>query len=403
MKKTIGLMAICLATALTASPAFAQTAAQPAAGTTQDSQCTPENKLAWYNEFRANFKTDTTKANELAKKWLACPEVAGEEQITPYLKNFVTLYEKANRKNKIHELVYVKNDYPKAIELAKAVLAEEPDNLKVLIDFAYAGYASKADAYRNDTLTYAKKAIQLIESGKTLETWIPYVSKDETLGYLYNAIGSLNVQNNPAETLPTLIKAAQFEGKIKTLPYTYGTIAAAYEAGPYLKQSEEYKAKYGGKDETPESKLALENINQIIDRMIDAYARAVALAGNDPQYQDAKKTWMDSLSTWYKFRNNQTDAGLNEMIAGILAKPLPSMPTPITSLPASTPASTPASGSSNATGSTPAGSLASGTAPATQPAGTSKPAATETAKPNNASKPAPAASKPRTKRNHRAN
>ncbi|MGH9957377.1 MAG: hypothetical protein ACREBC_09640, partial [Pyrinomonadaceae bacterium] len=162
-----------------------------------------------------------------------------------------------------HELVYGNKDYPKAIQLAKAVLAEEPDNLKVLIDVSYAGYASKAESYRTDTLTFAKRAIQLIESGKTLENWNPYVSKEEALGYLYNAIGSLNLRNI-AEALPILIKGAQFEGKIKTLPYTYGTIAEAYEAGPYAKLSAEYKAKYGGKDETPESKIALENIYQII-------------------------------------------------------------------------------------------------------------------------------------------
>jgi hypothetical protein len=408
MKKIIGLIAIGLATTLTAIPALAQTTTQqPAtpqqpAAKPQDPQCTPENKLAWYNEFRATFKTDTAKAYELAKKWLACPQVAGEEQITPYLKNFVTLYEKEARKGKIHELVYGSKDYPKALELAKQVLADEPDNLKVLIDASYAGYAAKTEAYQADTLANAKKAIQLIESGKTLENWNPYVSKDEALGYLYNAIGSLMVQKNASEGLPQLIKAAQFEGKLKKLPYTYGTIAEAYEAGPYAKQSEEYKRVYGGKDETPDSKLALENINQIIDRMIDAYARAVALAGNDAQYATAKKGWMESLSTWYKFRHNQTDTGLNEMIAGILSKPLPPLPTPITTLPASTPGGTPASGSSNAAGTNPANNVASGSTP-TQPASTTPKTntATEPAKPNATPKPSPTPSKPRSKRNHR--
>ena len=414
MKKIIGLIAICLATTFTAFPALAQTtqpqkpAATPAA-TTQNPECTPETKLALYNEFRKLFKTEQAKANEIAKKWLACPEVAGEEQITPYLKNFVTLYEKASRKDKIHELVYGSKDYVKALELAKQVLAEEPDNLKVLIDFAYAGYASKNPTYQADTMANAKKAIQLIESGKTLENWNPYASKDEALGYLYNTIGSLAVQKNAADGLPDLIKAAQFEGKLKKLPFTYGTIAEAYEAGPYAKQSEEYKAKYGGKDETPESKLALENINQIIDRMIDAYARAVALAGNDAQYAAAKKQWMESLNTWYKFRHNQTDTGLNEMIAGILAKPLPSLPTPLTTLPTSTPGGTPAAGGSNASGTNPSGNPASGTTPtqptSTQPANTTtKPnttPATEPAKPSATPKPSPTPTKPRTQRNHR--
>ena len=165
--------------------AFAQQPAaspqQPAA-TSQNPQCSAESKLAWYNEFRQNFKTDTAKANELAKKWLACPEAAGEEQQAAYLKNFVSLFEKANRKGQINDLVYAKKDYPKAFELGKQVLAEEPENLKVLIDLAYAGYASKNPALSADSLSYAQKAIQMIESGKTLETWAPYVNKEDTLG-----------------------------------------------------------------------------------------------------------------------------------------------------------------------------------------------------------------------------
>ncbi|MCA1575415.1 MAG: hypothetical protein LC770_12945 [Acidobacteria bacterium] len=422
MKKIIALIAICLAIATTAFPAFAQqpaaTPQQPAAkpqqpaATPQDPQCTPENKLAWYNEFRQQFKGDTAKANELAKKWLACPEVAGEETQAAYLKNFVTLYEKANRKNQVSDLVYNKKDYPKAFEVGKAVLADEPENLKVLIDLAYAGFASataKNEAFTADAVNYAKKAMQLIEAGKAPDKWEPYLGKDDALAYLNNIIGQLTVQKNPSEALPYLIKVAQYESKLNKLPFTYATIAAAYEAGSYAKLSEEYKAKFGGKDETPESKLALENINQVVDRMIDAYARAVALVGTDAAQQANKKVWMDSVSTWYKYRHNQSDAGLNEMVAGILAKPLPPAPTPITTLPA-TPAATPTSGTVNATGSPAGNAAASGTTPATpQPAPvTTNPApATTTPKtpPATANKPkTPSPTpvpKPRTKRHHR--
>ena len=60
---------------------------------------------------------------------------------------------------------------------------------------------------------------------------------------------------------------------------------------------------------------------------------------------------MESLSNWYKYRHNQSDAGLTEVIAGILAKPLPPLPTPITTLPAAAPTSTPTSGAVSAAGS----------------------------------------------------
>jgi hypothetical protein len=396
MKKFIELIAIGATVVLLALSVVAQ---QPAA-TPQDPQCSPENKLAWYNEFRQHFKGDTAKANDLAKKWLACPVTPAEEQQAAYLKNFVTLFEKANRKGQITDLVYGKKDYVKAFELGKQVLTEEPENLKVLIDLAYAGYASKNPALSADSLSYAQKAIQMIESGKTLEAWTPYMSREDTLGYLYNATGSLNLQKDPGVALKDFIKAAQFNGKISKLPATYATIAQTYEASAYAKLASDYEAKYKGKDETPESKLAVENINQVVDRMIDAYARAVALAGNEPAEQANKKLWMEQLTTWYKYRN-KSEAGITELIAGILAKPMPGEPTPLTTLPvsASGPATTTPGDTASASG------VASPTKPAAPANGTTpKPAGATTpaANPTTTVTPKPAAPKPspKPKRNH---
>jgi hypothetical protein len=183
----------------------------------------------------------------------------------------------------------------------------------------------------------------MIESGKAPASWAPFKGKDDTLAYLYDVVGRLTLKDNPSGALTAFLKKAQFETDLKKDPWTYYFIAAAYESGPYAKLSADYKTKFEGKDETPESKLALENINQVIDRMVDAYARAVALAGNDVKYQAPKKDWMEGLSTWYKYRHNQSDAGLNELIASVLSKPLPPEPTPLTSLPAAaTSASAPA-------------------------------------------------------------
>ena len=410
MKKTIGLLAICGTAAMLSLQAFANSAPLQPEATIQD-QCTPESKTAWYTEFTKDLKTDQAKAYELAKKYLACPSAAGEEQITSYLKNFVTKYEKASRKDQVYDLVYNKKDYAKAFELGKQLVAEEPDNLRVLIDLSNAGYASrKVESYNADTLAYAQKAIQLIESGKTLENWTPYTSKDEALGYLYYTVGLLNAQKNPAGGLTSVIKAAQFDGGIKKLASTYAFIAGAYEAGQYAKLSADYKTKFEGKDESPESKLALENINQVVDRMVDAYARAVALAGNDPQ----KAVWMESLTTWYKFRHNQSDAGLTEMIASVMSKPLPPEPTPITTLPAAAPTTNPASGSMNSSGSNPAAGSVSAPSVANKPGGTSAASTsappTTTTQPGKATAPAnspptkstkPSGTKPKPRRNHR--
>lgn len=410
MKKTIRVLAIYATLALL--PVFANVielkAQTPAAAPTQG-QCTPENKLAWYTEFRATFKTDQTKAYDLAQKYLACPAEPGEESIRKYLQNtFVAVIDKARRTPRVTELVYDKKDYSKAFELGKQVLTDEPDNVKVLMDLAYAGYlahSTKVDTFSPDSLVYAKKAIQLIQSGTVPDNWVPYTNKDEALSYLNNTIGVLTIPTNPSEALPYFLKAAQLEGKLKKQPITYGYIGDAYQSGPYDKLSAEYKV-YAGKDETPESKLALENINQVIDRMIDAYARAVSLSGAEPANQASKKAWMETLTTWYKFRHNQSDVGLADLIAGVMSRPLPPEPTPLTTLPAAAPttSTTPTSGSSTTAGS----NAAPGTAvpPATNKTTTTPVPTAMTTAPKTTPKPAETAStktapKPKARNNHR--
>jgi len=172
----------------------------------------------------------------------------------------------------------------------------------------------------------------MIQAGKPFK---PYMTKDQPLAYLNYEIGKATLKTAPADAIPYFLSAAGFETELKRNPQLYLDLAAAYNEGPRARQSEDYKV-FLGKAESPESKLAVANINQVIDRQIDALARAAALA-------DAanKKTIMDALTEEYKDRN-KSDPGLNELVANVLSKPVPPMPTPLTSLPA-TP-STPASG-----------------------------------------------------------
>ena len=72
-----------------------------------------------------------------------------------------------------------------------------------------------------------------------------------------------------------------------------------------------------------QEEAALATINSVMDKIIDAYARAVALASKDPQQTAAKNAWLARLTELYKFRHDGSNAGLNELIAGVLATPLP--------------------------------------------------------------------------------
>jgi hypothetical protein len=396
MKKLITFLSICTTVAILALPLAARNSiaqgqqgqtAQPQANTAapQDA-CSTEGKEALYASFLKNRQSEQAKAYEDAKKYLGCP--AGEvteaqQKIIDYLTKWSKAYEEGMKKITFIKLLYTDKKYPEAYALGKEILTAEPENLTVLVHLGANGYLVaplKNPSLTAESLDYAKRAVQALESGKTLEDWQPLAGRDVAIAYLNFTVGALTLEKEPATALKHLIKAVQFETPLKKSPFTYAYIAGAYETGPYAKQSDEYKTTYSGKDETPESKLALANINQIVDRMIDGYARAVALAGSDPAYSNQKTLWNDSLMQWYKYRNNNSDTGLSQMLAGILSKPLPPEPTPLTSLPATTPAATPVgntgaaqtngTASPSPTPGTPAGTTVNKpatTAPATKP------------------------------------
>ena len=393
MKKLITFLSICTTVAILALPVAARNFIAPPDTVLQDA-CTDEAKEASYAAFLKNRADDQAKAYEDAKKYLACPTdkiTEAQAKIVDYLKKWVAKYEEVNRLARFLDLLYNQKKYPEAYALGKEILAAQPDNLKVMVDLGANGYLVgplNNASLSAEALEHAKHALAALDSGKTLDDWKPLPSKDVAVAYLNYSIGTLSLQNDPSNALKFLLKAAQFETPLKKSPFTYAYIAGAYETGPYLKMSDEYKLKFGGKDETPESKLMLANINQIVDRMIDGYARAVALAGTDTKFTQQKTLWNESLTNWYKYRNSDQVTGLDQLIAGILSKPLPPEPTPLVSLPASTPAATPVTNSGTGNG------AASGT---TAPAGGTKPAAPSTTAPAGATKPA--ATKPDRPRN----
>jgi len=364
MKNIANSLALAATLALLAATALAS--GPTSATMTLQDPCSVEGKTALYGEFYKEIKGDQAKAYEAAKKYVACPAGeaadAAEVQRVTYIKNFIAKYEKADRSTRFNKAL-VDKKYSDAFAIGKQILSDEPENLRVLFDLTNAGYAASDASLDADTVTFAKKSVQLVESGKAPDKWAPFDSKDDALGWLNYIVATRVVKNSPGEAIPLFIKAASYEGKIKKLPYAYNALGEAYEKGPFPKLLADYK-KYEGQEESTASKLALENLNQVIDRMIDAYARAVALSGSDAQYKDIKAQALGGVTDWYKFRHEKQTTGLDELIATVLSKPLPPEPTPITTLP--TPAATPASGS----GTSAAGSATS--SPVKAP-GTAKP------------------------------
>jgi len=333
MKRTIKVLALAGMFAVFAAPTLSQT-----------KECTDEFKSATYQKWYDNRKDHQDVAYQAAKDYLAT--CTTEDQYSKALKNFADAYDKlqaTNSVNKQFDDAYKNKKYADQIRLGKQIVATDPDNSAIYVVMGLAGLGDPA--LLNESADYAKKAITMIEAGKP---FAPLASKDQALAYLNYVIGKSVIKNSPTDAIPYLLKAVRYESDLKKNPQVYAELAGAYGEGPIAKLSEEYKAKYT--TESPESKLALANINQMIDRQIDALARAAALSSDAAN----KKAVMDVLTGLYTDRN-KSPAGLNEMIAGILTKPIPDLPTPLTSLP-STPSSTPAT-----TGSPTSGASSNGT------------------------------------------
>jgi len=316
------LLAKSLLTALILAVSLAVLGSVAVAQETED-----QAKIDIYKRFVENRVPNPRVAYQAAQDYLK-KYTKDKDQYVDYLKTWVAAYESDERKDNLPILINEKK-FDEAYKTGAAILAVEPDYLRAQIDLGYAGYlaaSAKNETHNAVALGYATKAIQAIESGKAPHDWAPFKGKDDTLAYLNYAVGFLTLKTDPTKAIDYLLKAAQYNSEIKKTPSTYYFLAAAYESGPYKTQSTAYQAEFANKPETPASKAALEKLNVLMDRIIDAYARAVAAAGTDPKTEQSRKEWTTQLSNYYKFRHDGSDAGMTEFINAALQKPLPPKP-----------------------------------------------------------------------------
>lgn len=284
-------------------------------------------KIEIYKKFVDNRVPNPTAAYQAARDYLQRYQ-KDKDQYTDYLQKWVLAYERDDRKRQLGGLINEKK-FGEAYTVGQKILTDEPDYLRAQIDLGYAGYlaaSAKDESHNAEALAYARKAIQAIESGKTPGEWAPFKGKDDTLAYLNYAVGFLTLKTSPDQAIDSLIKAANYESDIRRTPSTYYFLAVAYETGPYKTLSTAYQTNFANKPETPESKAALEKLNVLMDRIIDAYARALQTAGTDAKTDASRKEWLTQLTNYYKFRHDGADTGLTEYIASSMQKPLPPKP-----------------------------------------------------------------------------
>ena len=204
------------------------------------------------------------------------------------------------------------NRADEAFALAAEMLAKNPDDIRVLTRISQMGAeeASKKNRkYVDVSLRYGLKAITLLEADTkpaslAHEAW---AIQREKLDELYQQTAILNLaMGNVPEAKTRLTKASTLSPRN---PSNFALLARVINAD-YVVQKDAYEAMSDGK-----SKLeAQKKLEGLLDSMIDAYARAVALATGRVEYQSLLQTVIPDLTMHYKTRHNQSIKGLQELI-----------------------------------------------------------------------------------------
>lgn len=293
---------------------------------TMPTQMSDSDKEQLYNRFAENKKVPSSDRQRLAYEDAKDYVRRFGNDVDPHLaevRRFVVQYERVIKNYVVHE-AYAAKKYAKAFELGRATLKKEPENFYVLATLTEAGYdnAQNGDTTLNEeTIGYAKSALAIVDSGK-LSTFAPFASVEAARGFLNFALGWFLRVKSPVEAAEALTQAINSGSRFKEDPLTYNLLGIAILKGEYAQVAAEYNTKFGNKPPSPEQQAMWKRVAKLGERVIDAYARAVALSTR-PEQAEAKAKMLAQLTSLYKIFHDNSDAGLNDLIATVLSKPLP--------------------------------------------------------------------------------
>lgn len=257
-------------------------------------------------------------AKEYLRRWGGQTDAETKE-----VRRWVTEYERAMRQDELYAAYNAKN-YAKTLEIGRPFVKADPEYFFALAIMTEAGFDSSLSgdtSLTSESAGYARKAIALIEAGKAPKA-DPFKNMEIARGFLNFALGTFVKDENPAEAAAAFTKAVKSDSPYRTDPAAYHRLGVSILKGEFAQLSAEYNEKFGGKPSSPEQTALLQRITRLVEQTIDAYARAVALS-TKPEQKEARDKIMAQLTTLYKNFHNNSDAGLNELIATVLTKPMP--------------------------------------------------------------------------------
>lgn len=199
-----------------------------------------------------------------------------------------------------------------AFSLAATLLTKNPEDLHTLMQLSFSGTdeAKRGNGkYLQQSRQYGLKAIEIIEAGNRPAnmdepTWTVHKA---ALPQLYQQTGILAMINKDAADAKARISKSI---ELKPEDPTGHAILAYFNNNEYVQLATAYKSMPEGKEKAEQ----LVKLQGMIDGIIDAYAHAVALSTGKPEHQALLQQVMPDLTSYYKYRHNDSVEGLQELI-----------------------------------------------------------------------------------------
>ena len=191
-------------------------------------------------------------------------------------------------------------------------LAKNPDSLRVLVVLMLLGTDQaklKNTKFVGQSIQYGAHAIELLEANKKPadigdDVWQQYKA---VLPGMYQSMGVLNLlKGDLAEAKIRLTKAVEMAASD---PFNYLFLAAVLNE-EYQNGAKHYKSMPDGPARDDELKRVLASL----DLVIDAYAHMIALSENNAALQPARQQYLQDIESYYKYRHNNSTAGMQQLI-----------------------------------------------------------------------------------------
>jgi tetratricopeptide (TPR) repeat protein len=273
-------------------------------------------KLAAADKFVKKYPKSTVRLDVARYVASQIAQVADAAQKLLLAENFQKVFTADNEREVIQPVVFdayfAAQRTDDAFNLAASVLAKQPDNVGVLTQLTIAGTEEakrRNPKYIPQSMQYGLKAIDIIEVNKKParldeQTWD---SLKAMLPHLYQSVGILSMASGKlAEAKPRFEKAAALN---PAEPFNYVMLGSIAD-DEYQKVAESYKTMPEGKPKEE----ALKKATDLMDKVIDLYARAVGTSEGRPEYKQLHDQILQDVTPYYKYRHRGSTEGLQQLI-----------------------------------------------------------------------------------------